>query len=116
MHTHDNPAINLGDLHMDDYQKEALTTAKPTSMNIYYMALGMTSEAGEVANKVKKVMRDEVKPDTKAIAAELGDVLWYVAGLASLLGLSLNDIAAGNLSKLKSRKERNAISGNGDER
>lgn len=100
----------------DEYQKQALTTAMPTSMNIYYMTLGLAGEAGEVANKVKKLMRDNREANKDELAAELGDVLWYVAGCASVLGLSLEDIAAANLAKLKSRKERNAITGSGDNR
>jgi len=99
-----------------DYQNQAFTTAKPSSQNIYYMALGLAGEAGEVANKVKKIMRDNKEPDKDELAAELGDVLWYVAGCATILGLSLDDIASSNLAKLQSRKERNVISGSGDNR
>lgn len=103
-------------MEMVEYQKEAFTTAKPTARNLYYMALGLAGEAGEVANKVKKIMRDGTEPDIKDLKSELGDVLWYVSGLATVLGISLGDVAATNLAKLKDRQERNKIGGSGDNR
>lgn len=87
---------------------------------IVYPALGLAGEAGEVAEKVKKLMRDHngVLDDARreALAAELGDVLWYVAQVAEGAGLSLQDIAEGNLAKLHSRRDRGKISGDGDRR
>lgn len=101
---------------MNNYQKQAFTTATAESQNIYYMTLGMAGEAGEIANKVKKVMRDGKELDLEDIKHELGDVLWYVAGLATVLGISLEDVAKANIEKLKSRKERGKIHGSGDNR
>lgn len=101
---------------MNDYQKQAFTTATAESQNIYYMTMGMCGEAGEIANKVKKVMRDGKQLDLEDIKHELGDVLWYVAGLATVLGIDLEEVAQANLDKLKSRKERGVIGGSGDNR
>ena len=81
---------------------------------------GLTGEAGEVADKVKKVIRDRggvFDADTReAIKLELGDVLWYVAQLASELGYDLNEVADANLQKLSSRAARGRIGGSGDQR
>ena len=101
---------------MNDYQKTAFTTATAESQNIYYMTMGLTGEAGEIANKVKKVMRDGKKLDLEDIKHELGDVLWYVAGLSTVLGIDLEDVAKANIEKLKSRKARGVIGGSGDNR
>jgi NTP pyrophosphatase (non-canonical NTP hydrolase) len=106
---------------MDEYQAAARQTAVyGERFRAVYPALGLASEAGEVAGKVKKVLRDrEGKFDpasTLAIADELGDVLWYVAVLAADLGLSLDDIAARNVEKLRSRQARGRLSGEGDAR
>ncbi len=104
------------------YQLQARRTAFYPNVgeNPIYPTLGLAGEAGEVADKVKKVLRDKSgKFDTKtsdSIKLELGDVLWYVAQLSSELGFDLNDIAQANLDKLKSRAERNTISGEGDNR
>ena len=82
--------------------------------------MGLSGEAGEVAEKIKKVLRDkggQIDEDTKqTLSKELGDVLWYVAQLASELGLDLDQIAADNIEKLQSRLERDKIHGDGDER
>jgi NTP pyrophosphatase (non-canonical NTP hydrolase) len=98
------------------YQTKAFTTATDSSKNIYYMTLGMSGEAGEIANKVKKVMRDNAELDKDDIKKEIGDVLWYCAGLCTLLGIELEDVAETNIKKLLSRKERGVISGSGDNR
>ena len=84
----------------------------------------MVSEAGEVSDKIKKVMRDEGleipldldADQRRAIAKELGDVLWYVTALAGDLGYALEDIATMNIDKLRDRKDRDMIHGSGDER
>ena len=106
---------------MNDYQKAALTTAVyPESMKVNYPTLGMCGEAGEVADKVKKVYRDKggvFDEDTKKeIAKEIGDVLWYCAVLANDLGYSLEEVGQMNIDKLSSRKKRDMIHGNGDNR
>tara|TARA_R100001244_G_scaffold118014_1_gene87806 strand:+ start:842 stop:1219 length:378 start_codon:yes stop_codon:yes gene_type:complete len=108
-------------LTFDSYQKQAKKTAiYPKSADIMYPALGLTGEAGEVANKVKKIVRDgqENSPSDwrEQIAYELGDVLWYCAALASDLGLSLGRIATENTDKLSGRKERGTLGGSGDSR
>jgi NTP pyrophosphatase (non-canonical NTP hydrolase) len=76
----------------------------------------LAGEAGEVTEKVKKMLRDGTVPDKKEIAKELGDVLWYISALAGDFGISLEEIAQMNYEKLKSRQERNVISGSGDNR
>lgn len=106
---------------LDDYQKAARQTALyPDDHRVTYPALGLASEAGEVAGKVKKVLRDRGgdfgDEQVAAIKDELGDVLWYVAVLAADLDLSLDQIAAGNIEKLRSRLERGKIGGDGDRR
>ena len=88
--------------------------------NLIYPTLGLTGEAGEVADKVKKVLRDKegvFDDDAKeAIMLELGDVLWYVSQLSSELGFQLEQVAKMKLEKLSSRSKRGCISGDGDNR
>lgn len=104
----------------DDYQKQARSTMLPTADNIFYVTLGLANEAGEVAGKIKKWMRDhdmdETKLDKEALADELGDVLWYLAMLSQKLGLSLGEIAGRNVDKLSSRADRGKLHGSGDNR
>jgi NTP pyrophosphatase (non-canonical NTP hydrolase) len=105
-----------------EYQARAADTARypNAGQNPIYPTLGLAGEAGEVCEKVKKVMRDQDGVfDEAAVAAikkELGDVLWYVARVAAELGLDLDAVAADNLAKLASRKERGALGGSGDNR
>lgn len=106
---------------LDEYQKAALETAVyPKEYKIIYPALGITGEAGECSDKVKKVIRDnngEFTDDKKReIAKEIGDVLWYCATLANDIGYSLETIGQVNIEKLLSRKKRHVISGDGDNR
>jgi NTP pyrophosphatase (non-canonical NTP hydrolase) len=106
---------------LSQYQALSRRTAEyPRSAWLAYPALGLAGEAGEVAEHAKKAIRDdggEVSEERRAaIAKELGDVLWYVAQLASELGLELEQIAQGNLEKLLSRQRRGVLSGSGDER
>lgn len=113
--------LMLNDMTLNEYQQKALETANyPEQYKILYPALGLTGEAGEVSDKVKKVIRDEngIFTDEKKleIAKELGDVLWYVATFSRDIGYTLEDIAKMNYEKLKSRQERNVISGSGDNR
>lgn len=105
----------------DAYQRDATATAiYDPAHRVVYPALGLASEAGEVAGKVKKVLRDQggdfARAPLASIEDELGDVLWYVATLAADLDLSLERIARRNLDKLASRAERGRLSGEGDQR
>ena len=88
--------------------------------NIVYPTLGLAGEAGEVAEKVKKLLRDDggvlSEERRAALAGELGDVLWYVAQVATEAGLELEEIAQANLDKLLSRQQRGVLSGSGDSR
>lgn len=109
----------------DEYQLATANTAKyPGAFEggvqaLSYLGLGL-GEAGEVQGKLKKVLRDDegiVTEEKRAeIAAELGDVLWYVARLADELGYSLEVIARHNIEKLASRLERGVVGGSGDNR
>ena len=107
---------------LNRYQEEAWETAiyPNKGNNLYYPALGLAGEAGEVCNKIKKVMRDQDGiPTTEQkheIAKELGDVLWYLATLATELDSHLGCIAEGNVQKLKDRQERGTLQGSGDNR
>jgi len=105
----------------NEYQNEAVKTAVyPDHLEVIYPALGMAGETGEVCEKVKKVFRDKdgiVSDETREeLKKEIGDVLWYIANLATDLELNLEDIAKANIVKLKSRKKRGVIHGNGDNR
>lgn len=107
----------------NDYQQKAMKTAvypKVGMTGIFYTSLGLVNEAGEVAGKVKKMLRDDdgilTASRQDAIAAEIGDVLWYCATLAEELGLTLSSIAEANLKKLEDRSARGAIKGDGDNR
>lgn len=105
-----------------DYQLQSRETAvyPDAGRNFVYPTLGLAGEAGEVAEKVKKVIRDKggrIDEETRALLAkEIGDVLWYCAQLATELGLRLGDVATQNLAKLRSRKERGTLAGSGDNR
>jgi len=106
---------------LDMYQKVALTTAiYPREQAIIYPTLGLTGEAGEVANKVKKIIRDgSDSKDEKLVSeikAEIGDCLWYIAVLANDFDIKLSDIASANIEKLALRQKNNTIHGSGDDR
>ena len=109
-------------MEMNSYQDSARKTAAypDVGCNPIYATLGLTGEAGEVADKVKKVIRDRAgifdAETREAIKLELGDVLWYVAQLASELGYDLEEVAEANLQKLSSRAARGRIGGSGDQR
>ena len=108
--------------HFDLYQGQAEETAVYPNKgdNLYYPALGLAGEAGEVCEKIKKIYRDKKgilsTEDKEELEKELGDVLWYVATLASEIGAFLSEIAEGNLDKLQSRMKRDVIKGSGDNR
>ena len=106
---------------LDMYQQVAKTTAiYPREQAIIYPTLGLTGEAGEVANKVKKIIRDGTSKNNEnlvqEISAEIGDCLWYISVLADDIGVKLSDIANSNLIKLANRKKNNTIHGSGDDR
>ena len=108
-------------MELSDYQDLSRRTAQyPRDAWLAYPSLGLVGEAGEVAEHVKKASRDDggkVSDERReALAMELGDVLWYVAQLASELGLELEEIAQENLEKLSSRQQRGVLSGSGDNR
>ena len=115
-------AATTESMDLNHYQGQARLTARypQVGANLIYPTLGLCGEAGEVADKVKKVLRDRGgcfdAAAREAIKLELGDVLWYVAQLASELGFDLDGIATANLAKLASRAERNVIGGSGDDR
>tara|TARA_R100001129_G_scaffold61378_1_gene41734 strand:+ start:353 stop:709 length:357 start_codon:yes stop_codon:yes gene_type:complete len=101
---------------MNDYQRAAVSTAIYKKEHaVIYPALGLAAEAGEVANKVKKILRDG-NFDRKAIADEVGDCMWYIAALCRDLNIDMQEIADNNIKKLKDRLERGVISGSGDDR
>jgi NTP pyrophosphatase (non-canonical NTP hydrolase) len=107
----------------DEYQKQALTTAHNTYgplMEKTIWAMGVAGEAGEVVEKWKKIVAYKEgkvsKEDLDELAKELGDVVWYIAVMAHSLGLSFDDIMQRNVTKLKSRKARGVITGQGDNR
>ncbi len=106
---------------LEEYQEKAKATALyPGAYRLLYPILGLAGEAGEMANKYKKVLRDQdgvLGPEAKeALVQELGDVLWYLAQVATDLGVSLEEVAQKNLEKLRSRKARGVLGGSGDER
>lgn len=107
----------------DDYQKQALTTviSEGNEFNdLLHWVLGINGEAGEVAEKVKKIIRDKggkvSEADKKEMGKEIGDVLWYLAVFAHHLGIRFDDIAADNLKKLADRQKRGVLGGAGDNR
>ncbi|HLB50964.1 MAG TPA: nucleoside triphosphate pyrophosphohydrolase family protein [Patescibacteria group bacterium] len=109
-------------MNFEEYQKKSRVTAKyPDAGNNYiYPTLGLAGEAGEVAEKIKKVIRDkggQINDETRnEIKKELGDVLWYVSQMATEIGLSFDDIAESNITKLYDRMERGVLKGDGDNR
>lgn len=106
----------------NDYQRESRKTWNliHTDHPIVYPTLGLVNEAGEVAGKVKKIFRDKngeiSEQDREALKQELGDVLWYLAQIATEIGVGLDEVASANLSKLFDRLERGKIRGDGDTR
>jgi len=109
-------------MEFSDYQKKSRATAQYPAIGhaVVYPTLGLANEAGEVAGKLKKIFRDkggEISAETRAaLAAELGDVLWYLAQVCTELDISLDDVAEANLAKLLDRQARGKIKGEGDDR
>lgn len=122
----------LDKIELDEYQDKAMATCMDSCNNIAYMLTGLTAEVGEVNDKIAKAIRkgyisitknnlcmwdDKTSNDfKKTVIAELGDVLWFCAGLARVLGVNLNEVGLRNLLKLASRAQRGVIDGNGDNR
>lgn len=100
---------------MEDYQELAWKTALESAKNPAYMVANLTSEAGEVAGKYAKWIRDGVL-DEAGMQKEVGDVLWQIAGLSTVMGWNLADVASQNLRKLAQRQMNNTLMGGGDER
>lgn len=109
-------------MHFNSYQQAIIKTAKypKRGKNITYPVLGLNGEAGEVAEKIKKVIRDKkgiIDDETReALKKELGDVLWYLTMCCHEFKLDLNDVVEANLKKIKDRRNRNVLHGNGDDR
>ena len=106
---------------LDEYQQRALSTNINPGTHVFFDRMfGLVGEAGELADKVKKWIRDDNadwdKLDKHMMMDELGDVLWYVATLADTLGYKLSDVAQHNAEKLASRKQRGKLAGSGDTR
>jgi NTP pyrophosphatase (non-canonical NTP hydrolase) len=118
--------VEEAEMNFKSYEKAAWSTFKldKSPMKIPYLALGIAGEAGEVADKIKKLIRDcgngEMPAITdeqrKSLKLELGDVLWYVSCLGKALGFELEEIADANIEKLASRQNRGVIGGSGDNR
>jgi len=109
-------------MNFNEYQQKARQTAiyPNRDNNFIYPTLGLVGEAGEVAEKIKKVIRDNngiiTQEKKEEIKKELGDVLWYIANLAHELNIDLEDVAGSNIEKLFSRMERDKVHGDGDNR
>jgi len=107
---------------LNEYQDAARKTAIYPNIgnNPTYPVLGLCGETGEIAEKMKKAIRDEggVISATRRteMIKELGDVAWYLASLASELGVTLEEVAQANVAKLASRQNRGVLTGSGDNR
>ena len=108
-------------MHLNDYLDATNQVAiypeagTGSDLELYYLSLGLTSEAGEVSGKIKKLIRDG-KLDIGNLAYELGDCFWYLARLCDAIGYEPEDVLTININKLLKRKESNTLSGNGDNR
>lgn len=110
----------------DEYQKKAAkydlfeATGSLKDVEFLEKVLGLVGEAGETADKIKKILRDKggvtSDEDKEAISKELGDTLWYIASVARYMELPLSEVAKQNIQKLESRYQRNLLHGEGDER
>ncbi len=118
--------LKWGIMQLSEYQQKSRETAVYVNAgkNFVYPTLGLAGETGEVVEKIKKLIRNDLVTDAsqvseekkEEIAKEMGDVLWYLAQLATELGISLDDVASTNIEKLQSRKERGALHSEGDNR
>lgn len=113
-------------MNIQEYSRKALTTLTDghsygdVDAKLMAQVLGLVGESGEIAEKFKKILRDKngklSTEDKQEIIKELGDVLWYVSVVATLIGGSLEDVAKGNIEKLASRQQRGVLKGSGDNR
>ena len=109
-------------MELNDYQSAALRTAAPRDKpnEVFHLILGLIGEAGEIAEKAKKIVRDDASDfdqwDRDDIVKELGDTLWYLAVLADHFGVSLEDVGRTNIRKLADRQSRGVLGGSGDDR
>ena len=109
-------------MNLNDYQQLALRTASPKDKKneVFHLLLGLVGEAGEIAEKAKKIVRDQEsdfsKLDVEDLKKELGDILWYIAVLSDHFDLALDEVGQGNIDKLASRLERGMLGGSGDNR
>jgi NTP pyrophosphatase (non-canonical NTP hydrolase) len=118
-------------MELNDYQKQAMTTCLPESENFAYMFMNLVGEVGEFSSKCAKFIRkgkasfnehNQFCPkgvdekEREDLRKELGDCLWQLSGLCTVMGWTLEEVAQENLDKLKSRKERGVVDGNGDNR
>ncbi len=107
----------MNTLTFTQYQLKAASTAiYPPKNALPYLSLGLTAEAGEVADKVAKYYRGDKELNPVALAKELGDVLWFVSQLSGVLGFSLEQVATMNMNKLQTRQLNNTLQGDGDNR
>jgi NTP pyrophosphatase (non-canonical NTP hydrolase) len=108
---------DLFDMGLNDYQSQTNTTAiYPKAKALEYLTTGLAGEVGELCSKVAKAYRKDAPLDKSGCASEIGDILWFLAQLADVLHYNLADIASDNLSKLRDRKDRGVLQGNGDNR
>lgn len=107
---------------LNDYQAAALRTAAPRDKHneVFHLLLGLVGETGEIAEKAKKIVRDQDSDfsqwDREDLTKELGDTLWYVAVIADHFDVPLETVAQRNLAKLADRQQRSMLSGSGDNR
>ena len=109
-------------MNLDEYQRLALRTAasKDKKNELFHLLLGLCGEAGEIAEKSKKIVRDKGSDfsqwDREDVSKELGDVLWHVAVIADYFNIPLNEVGEKNIAKLADRLQRGVIGGSGDNR
>ncbi len=115
VYEYDDEAYSIAEF--DHYQYlTAQTAVYPKEKELEYLTLGLVGEAGELANKVKKILRGDKVLNKEDMASELSDCLWYTARLADALGYDLHKIAEMNIEKLMDRKKRGVLKGSGDNR
>lgn len=109
-------------MNLNDYQNAALRTAAPRDKKneFFHLILGLVGESGEIAEKIKKIVRDQdsdlTKLDKDDLTKELGDVLWHLAVIADYFDIPLEEVGVTNIAKLADRQRRGVIQGSGDNR